>query len=63
MKGSVPHEDASVYVARGNQIDIAVDISEYISRYGSGVYTIRISGKSGDEFMALSNYSVFIETP
>jgi uncharacterized protein YkwD len=63
QKGLVPDEDASIYTAQGNQFDIAVDISEYIARYGAGVYTIRIWGQSKDDFMRLTNYSIFIETP
>ena len=59
----MPDEDASIYVAQGNQFDITVDISEYISHYGAGVYTIRIWGRLKDEFMELTNYSVFIENP
>ena len=41
QKGLVPDEDASIYTAQGNQFDIAVGISEYIARYGAGVYTIQ----------------------
>jgi uncharacterized protein YkwD len=63
QNGLVPFEDASIYVTQGNQFDIAADISDYISQYGDGVYTIIIWGKSNAGFSPLTNYSVFVESP
>lgn len=61
--GLVPWEDASTYVTTGNQFDIAVDISDYISQYGDGVYTLLVWGESNAGSTRLTNYSIFIDSP
>ena len=63
QNGLVPWEYASTYVTTGNQFDIAVDISDYISEYGDGVYTIVIWGKSNAGFNPLTTLSIFTESP
>jgi uncharacterized protein YkwD len=63
QNGLVPFEDASVYVTEGNQFNIAADISDYISQYGDGVYTITIWGESNAGFSPLTNYSIFVKSP
>jgi len=63
QNGLVPFEDASVYVTEGNQFNIAADISNYISQYGDGVYTITIWGESNAGFSPLTNYSIFVKSP
>ena len=63
QNGLVPWEDASTYVTTGIQFDIVVDISDYISEYGDGVYTIVIWGKSNAGFNPLTTLSIFTESP
>lgn len=61
----VPWITASAWKASGTDFSIAADVSDLLSRYGPGVYTILLWGEMGGEYIPVSEYSIFyqIEPP
>jgi hypothetical protein len=61
--GQVFWVDAIAYKVRDTVFDVGADISRYLAQYGPGVYTVVIWGDRRGESVALTNYSVFVESP
>ena len=61
--GEVPWEDARGYSVRGDNFEVVVDVSRYLAQYGDGVYTIVLWGEQDREPVALTNHSVFVQSP
>lgn len=53
--------DAERWDISGTSFNIDANLSEILSQFGKGVYTVAIWAKTGNEHVELSNYSVFIE--
>lgn len=62
---TIPWITASRWTASGTQFSVAVNISELLSEYGPGVYTILLWGKLNGEDVPISQYSIFyrVEPP
>ncbi len=56
-----PWITASNWIARGAEFSVTTDISELLSKYGPGVYTILLWGELGGEDVPVSQYSIFYE--
>ncbi len=52
--------DAKRWDISGISFAIEADLTEILSRFGNGVYTVVVWGEIDDESFALSNYSVFV---
>ncbi len=60
QSAAVPWTTADVWFQDGPAFSVAADLSEIFSSYGTGVYTVQIWGKSGDERVPLTNYALFL---
>ena len=58
---TVPWITASVWTALGLDFTVTADISELLSNYGPGVYTILLWGKVDGEDVPISQYSIFYQ--
>ena len=58
---TVPWITASEWTASGTNFSVAADISELLTKYGPGVYTILLWGKVDGEDVPISEYSIFYE--
>ena len=52
---------ASNWTARGTDFSVTANISELLSKYGPGVYTVVLWSKIGGEEVPVSQYSIFHE--
>ncbi|MDP2744578.1 MAG: CAP domain-containing protein [Dehalococcoidia bacterium] len=52
--------DATQWNISGNSFAIRADLSQIVTNFGRGVYTIVIWADAGDESVDLTNYSIFI---
>ena len=58
---TVPWITASAWTALSMDFTVTADISELLSKYGPGVYTILLWGKVDGEDVPISQYSIFYE--
>ena len=58
---TVPWITASTWTALSLDFTVTADISELLSKYGPGVYTILLWGKVDGEDVPISQYSIFHE--
>jgi hypothetical protein len=57
---AVPWTTADLWFQDGPSFSVEADLSEIISTHGTGVYTVQIWGKTGDERIGLTNYALFL---
>ena len=55
----IPWKTASEWTVNGKEFSVKADISEILSKYGNGVYSLIAWGKIGGEDVVLSQYSIF----
>ena len=58
---TVPWITASAWTALSLDFTVTADLSELLSKYGPGVYTILLWGKVDGEDVPISQYSIFYE--
>jgi len=51
--------DARQWNVSGSSFSIEANLSQILSKFGKGVYTVKIWGNSGTENISLSSYSIF----
>ena len=61
LRITVPWITASRWTARGSDFAVTANISELLSEYGPGVYTVLVWGEIGGEDVPISEYSIFHE--
>lgn len=58
----VPWVTASAWTASGTDFSVSADVSDLLTEYGTGVYTILLWGEIGGMDVPVSQYSIFYQT-
>ena len=56
---TVPWITALEWMAKGNEFSVRADLSGLLSKYGDGVYSLKVWGGIGNERIVISEYSIF----
>ncbi len=58
---AVPWTTAAVWESAGSSFRVTADLAPILEDAGPGVYTVQIWAKAGEERVAVTNYSIFVE--
>jgi uncharacterized protein YkwD len=58
---AVPWTTADLWLQEDSLFEIEADLAEVIGAHGTGVYTVQIWGRQGEERVPLSNYTIFVQ--
>lgn len=56
---TVPWITALEWMAKGNEFSVRADLSGLLSKYGDGVYSLKVWGGIGNERLVISEFSIF----